>query len=215
MEFYATAQELVVWTKSTLLPEPTYDAASKKWSIAIDHDGTEVRLRPSHIILAAGAVGPPRIPRVPGLETFNGTVLHSSEFQGAALYKGKRVIVVGAGNSSADICQDSCSHEAESVTMIQRSCTGIMKNDVIMKMTLTEYPESEPTEISDFKKISTPRTLLKEMLLEIKDPFRELHQEIYDGLRSRGFKLPEYEPILTLTKFHESYGGELVVYSSI
>lgn len=209
MEFYATAQELVVWTGSTLLPTPTYDTGTKRWSVIIDRNGTEVPLNPSHIVLAAGAVGPPRIPDISTLNSFTGEKLHSSEFHGAAPYKGKRVVVIGAGNSSADICQDCCFQGAASVTMVQRSSTTIMKNESILDATLATFPLNEPTDVSDFRNASMPWGLKREVILKSKDAIAEAHKEMHDGLRSRGFDVNLSDGTGTLLKFHSSYGGRL------
>lgn len=209
MEFYATAQELVVWTNSTLLPAPKYDTKTKRWSVTIDRNDTEVRLNPSHIVLAAGAVGPPQIPDIPMLNSFIGEILHSSGFHGAAPYKGKRVVVIGAGNSSADICQDCCFQGAASVTMVQRSSTTIVKNDFILDMTLTSFPLGEPTDVSDFKDASMPWGLKREVILEMKDVIAEAHEEMHDGLRNRGFNVNLSDGTGTFLKFHSDYGGGL------
>lgn len=217
MEFYATAQELVVWTSSTILPKPIYDTETKRWSVTVDRNGTEVRLSPSHIVLAAGAVGPPRIPDIPTLSTFAGSVLHSSEFNGAAPYKGKHVVVVGAGNSSADICQDCCFQGASSVTMVQRSSTTIVKNEMILQMIMASYPEGVPTDVLDFKEMSMPWGLKREVLLEMKDAIAEAHREMHADLRSRGFDVNLSDGTGTLLKFHSDYGGKifLILYRPI
>ena len=53
------------------------------------------------IISATG--GEPFIPNVPGRSEFRGLQLHSLEYSSAAAFKGKRVVVVGGGNSGAQI----------------------------------------------------------------------------------------------------------------
>jgi cation diffusion facilitator CzcD-associated flavoprotein CzcO len=53
------------------------------------------------VISATG--GAPFIPDVPGRDEFLGTQLHSGEYAGPNAYSGQRVVVVGGGNSGAQI----------------------------------------------------------------------------------------------------------------
>ncbi|KAM5354790.1 hypothetical protein ACJ41O_001436 [Fusarium nematophilum] len=62
------------------------------------------------VVVASGHYSVPYIPAVEGLEEFEksrpGSVIHSKHFRGRDLYKGKRVVVVGASVSAADIAFD-------------------------------------------------------------------------------------------------------------
>src|SRR5690606_31164477 len=46
-------------------------------------------------------------PHWPGEEDFAGRLIHSSEYRDPAEFDGKRVLVVGAGNSGVDIAADA------------------------------------------------------------------------------------------------------------
>ncbi|KAK3367683.1 hypothetical protein B0H63DRAFT_85081 [Podospora didyma] len=62
------------------------------------------------VVVASGHYWVPYIPHVDGLEEFEkarpGSVLHSKHFRGRDQFKGKRVVVVGASVSAADIAFD-------------------------------------------------------------------------------------------------------------
>ncbi|KAK9774327.1 hypothetical protein SCAR479_08932 [Seiridium cardinale] len=62
------------------------------------------------VVVASGHYSVPYIPRIEGLEEFArtrpGSVIHSKHFRGREAYRGKRVIVVGASVSGADIAVD-------------------------------------------------------------------------------------------------------------
>ena len=60
-------------------------------------------IRTPAIVLATGNYGRPTIPPWPGLKHFNGALVHSAEFRNAWPFQGRDVLVVGAGNSAADI----------------------------------------------------------------------------------------------------------------
>lgn len=59
------------------------------------------------VITASGGQWTPFAPRFEGDDTFAGTIIHSSQYQDPSLFAGKRVLVVGAGNSGVDIAADA------------------------------------------------------------------------------------------------------------
>lgn len=58
------------------------------------------------VVVATGYEHTPKIPDWPGMGSFTGTVLHSSGYRNPQPYKGKRVLVVGAGSSAMEIVHD-------------------------------------------------------------------------------------------------------------
>ncbi len=58
------------------------------------------------VVVATGYEHTPKIPEWPGMDLFTGTVLHSSAYRNPQPYKGKRVLVVGAGSSAMEIVHD-------------------------------------------------------------------------------------------------------------
>lgn len=69
------------------------------------------------VILANGTLAEPSIPQFRG--TFTGEIMHTSEYKRATQLTGKRVLVVGAGNSGCDIAVDAV-HHAASIDMSVR-----------------------------------------------------------------------------------------------
>ena len=57
-------------------------------------------------IVATGYNGEPWIPDWPGRDGFAGELLHSSAYRNPAPFRGRDVLVVGAGNSGAEIAHD-------------------------------------------------------------------------------------------------------------
>ncbi|WP_233526363.1 flavin-containing monooxygenase [Actinomadura spongiicola] len=55
------------------------------------------------VIAATGAFGRPYRPEPPGLETFSGIVLHSSDYRRPEDFAGRRIVIVGGGNSAVQI----------------------------------------------------------------------------------------------------------------
>lgn len=55
------------------------------------------------VVSATGSFGNPYVPKFHGAEEFQGEILHSSQYISPEIFKGKRVAVVGEGNSGAQI----------------------------------------------------------------------------------------------------------------
>ncbi|BDV29996.1 flavin-binding monooxygenase [Microbacterium terricola] len=79
--------------------------------------GAAVEQRYDGVILANGTLAEPNVPAFRG--DFTGELLHTSAYKSAAQLSGKRVLIVGAGNSGCDIAVDAV-HHAASVDMSVR-----------------------------------------------------------------------------------------------
>ena len=67
-------------------------------------DGGEYRART--LISATGSFARPHHPQFPGQEAFRGRILHAAEYRNPGPFRGKRVVVVGAGNSAVQIAHE-------------------------------------------------------------------------------------------------------------
>lgn len=56
-----------------------------------------------YLVIATGWDTVPVMPSWPGADSFGKELIHSSEFRSAAAYRGRDILVVGAGNSGLDI----------------------------------------------------------------------------------------------------------------
>jgi cation diffusion facilitator CzcD-associated flavoprotein CzcO len=54
----------------------------------------------------------PKMPSYPGQETFAGEIIHSADYKGADILRGRRVLVVGAGNTGCDVAVESAQNAA-------------------------------------------------------------------------------------------------------
>lgn len=128
-EAYASLMELNVWTKTTV-SKATFDDAKSKWTVDIVRDGNPRTIRPAHVVFCTGHAGEPLVPSFPGQSEFKGKVYHGSQHKDASEsdIKGKKVIVVGTGNSGHDIAENFYEAGAE-VTMLQRRGTYVLSLD--------------------------------------------------------------------------------------
>lgn len=59
-----------------------------------------------HVVVSAGLHGEPFVPDFPGLDQFGGMVMHSSKYDDPALFKGKKVLCVGLGESGIGLMSE-------------------------------------------------------------------------------------------------------------
>ena len=189
LEQYAISQDLVVWTDARPLPIPKYDHETKKWTLFVNKKGISHRLQPSDIVVATGMFGDAIVPDIKDSITFKGRMLHSSSYNGGREFSGKRVVVIGAGNTSADICQDLCAHDAASVTMVQRSSTAVVKSSTIRVLLERVFPAELPIETCDTLFFSTPIRLIKKMLASSAEENWAHEKDIHEELKRAGMKL--------------------------
>jgi hypothetical protein len=93
---------------------PTSDEPGSTWDVTVRgvHGGTLKTLRYAAVVVANGHNWAPKLPRYPGLDGFAGTVLHASAYKDAAQVRGRRVLVVGAGNTGCDIAVEAAQQGA-------------------------------------------------------------------------------------------------------
>ncbi|TFK48085.1 FAD/NAD(P)-binding domain-containing protein [Heliocybe sulcata] len=191
LESYAQSLELDVWT-SAEVTEANQDETSKKWTVTVKRleTGQERKFTVDHLICALGWTGGlPKVPVYPAMEAFKGQIIHSSQYNAARDYLGKRVAVIGACTSAHDICADLAEHGVDA-TMVQRSGTCIVSVKEGNSRAFTVYTQGGlPIEKADLMFGSFPGALLKLMQKRLAKVIAEADAELLDGLRRRGFKL--------------------------
>ncbi|WP_323793246.1 ArsO family NAD(P)H-dependent flavin-containing monooxygenase [Nocardioides sp.] len=95
---------------------------------------TEVRTDHGHVqaravVNATGTWDRPFWPRLPGIEQFAGRQLHTHDYRGPDAFAGKRVLVVGGGNSGAQIAADLLG-TAQAVHWVTREPPRYLPDDV-------------------------------------------------------------------------------------
>lgn len=197
--------------RSRPVGRPTYSKDTKKWTLAIDRDGHDVVLHPAHIVLATGTLGAPYVPPFDGRDAFTGTVVHSTAYKNAELYAGKQVVVVGSGQSAADICEE-LARAGIAVTMVQRSPTEVSGRDWQMEKTLKAwFPQDVPAEVNDFKTLSVPRGYLRKRYMSEEEMQQYLAAQttLHEQLRKAGVLLDLSAPQIIL--WWERLGGRCSV----
>ncbi|MEU1467364.1 NAD(P)/FAD-dependent oxidoreductase [Streptomyces sp. NPDC005761] len=79
------------------------------------------------VVVATGFNHTPRLPDWSGRDTFTGELLHASEYRNPAPYAGKDVLVVGVGNTGAEIAVDLMEGGASRVRLAVRTVPHIVR----------------------------------------------------------------------------------------
>lgn len=84
--------------------EPLGAHAEGGWRVTLSNGETRTY---RGIVCANGVTWHASLPEYPGLDRFQGKVMHSVAYRSPDIFRGKRVLIVGAGNSGVDIACDA------------------------------------------------------------------------------------------------------------
>jgi cation diffusion facilitator CzcD-associated flavoprotein CzcO len=99
----------------------TWDAERLRWDIETSSGSYCADL----VVSATGPLSDPRIPDIPGLDSFPGNVFHSARWDHGYDLRGKRVAMVGTGASAIQIVP-SIQPEVARLTLFQRTPPWVM-----------------------------------------------------------------------------------------
>lgn len=95
-----------------------FDQTTNKWTVKTEDGRTA---RSTFLIIATGFAAKRHFPDWKGLDTFKGTIYHSSFWPESGVdVKGKKVAVIGTGSTGVQIAQE-CAKEAAELTVFQRT----------------------------------------------------------------------------------------------
>jgi amino acid transporter len=80
------------------------------------------------LIAAPGVTWHPNLPAIAGAEEFGGDLRHSVTFRDGSEFRGKRVLVVGAGNSGVDIACDAARNADQAFLSVRRGYRFVPKH---------------------------------------------------------------------------------------
>jgi putative flavoprotein involved in K+ transport len=126
LEAYARHFGLRVVTNTSIAAIRPDNSSGRRWEVhPVDGDVWRTRA----VVIATGQYRLPVIPPWPGRDRYNGRLVHSTDYTNAAPYAGARMLVVGAGNSGAEIATDLIDHGAASVAISIRTPPPIVPRD--------------------------------------------------------------------------------------
>jgi putative flavoprotein involved in K+ transport len=96
------------------------------WRLDTNHGSMEATV----VVIATGFNRDPLLPDWPGRESFTGALVHSADYRNPQPYRGKNVLVIGTGNSGAEIAVDLAEGGARDVTISVRTPPNILRRDL-------------------------------------------------------------------------------------
>jgi 4-hydroxyacetophenone monooxygenase len=105
----------------TTVEEAVFDEARAQWWVEVKtKDGGRETLEANALVTAVGQLNRPRLPDIPGVETFAGPSFHSAQWRHDVDLAGKRVAVIGTGASAFQFVPEIAPKVAH-LTVFQRT----------------------------------------------------------------------------------------------
>ncbi len=101
------------------------DRIDEAWQVTTQ----DTAYRAERVIIATGVNRTPKQPSWPGLESYRGKVVHSRYYKNAEPYVGKNVLVVGMGNTGAELALDLSEHQVHTYLSV-RSPISVVPRDL-------------------------------------------------------------------------------------
>lgn len=127
---------------NTEIVEAAYQQDSNLWQVTTA-DGDSYTCK--YFISAMGMISQPVIPKIDGMDRFQGPLFHSARWPEGLEWEGKRIGIIGAGATTVQMVPAMC-EKAESVTVFHRTANFILP---AMQAPMTEEWEKEIKENYD------------------------------------------------------------------
>ena len=98
----------------------SYDEAAQRWHVGVDGPDGEETLEANVVLSAVGAFNKPKVPDVPGRDSFGGPNFHTAEWPRDIDLRGRRVAVVGNGASAMQVVP-AIADTVDSLVVFQRA----------------------------------------------------------------------------------------------
>jgi cation diffusion facilitator CzcD-associated flavoprotein CzcO len=169
----------------------------ERWTVtSVGPDGVERTERFRGVVIATGTLAEPSIPTFAGERT--GELMHTSAYKDPEIFKDKRVLIIGAGNSGCDIAVDAV-HQARSVDLSVRSGYWFIPKYIFGRPADTLNQRKKP--LPAWLKTKVDGTLLR---LLTGDPTRF-------GFIKPDHRVYETHPILNTLVLHHAGHGDIAV----
>ncbi|KAF5702837.1 monooxygenase [Fusarium globosum] len=139
---YAEASEILDYLKATVTKSnlrqyiqfnttctgASWDERHSEWHVTLQKGGIpdkEIRVKCDVFILATGRLNNWKLPDIEGLNKFQGSVIHTADWQSGLDYRGKDIAVIGNGASSTQ-CLAKLSKDARSIGNFIRGPTYLV-----------------------------------------------------------------------------------------
>lgn len=120
-------------------PDGVSDSGRYSWQVETDRGTWHSQV----VVLATGQYSIPVVPSWQGRESFTGQLIHSSEYRNGRTWIGKRALVIGVGNSGAEIATDLANWGASFVAISIRTPPFLTRRETYgLPVQLLSFPMS-------------------------------------------------------------------------
>lgn len=179
----------------TMVTESEHDG--DRWTVGLQ-DGTSGRYRA--LVCATGTTWAPRMPAIPG--HLDGEVRHSVSYRDPMEFRGRRVLVVGLGNSGADIVCDAALIADAAFVSVRRGYHVIPKH--LFGIPTDEFAESGPS-----LPLRVERPVFTALLRVLQGDLTRF------GMPKPDHKLLESHPLLNSQLLHHLQHGDVSVKGAV
>jgi monoamine oxidase len=123
LEQYAEHHRLNVQTGIEVI---AIERADGVWQVRLPQG----EMRVHQVVVATGYNHTPYVPDWPGRDGFDGELIHAGVYRNGRPYAGRDVLVVGAGNTGAEIAVDLVEHGARRVRLAFRTPPHILRREL-------------------------------------------------------------------------------------
>ncbi|KAI0491859.1 hypothetical protein KFK09_026120 [Dendrobium nobile] len=105
------------------------------WRVRTEGMGKRREYVSRWVVAATGENAEEVVPDIAGMTTeFKGTAVHTSKYRSGEVYNGKKVLVVGCGNSGMEVCLDLCNNGARPGIVV-RDAVHILPREMLGQST--------------------------------------------------------------------------------
>ncbi len=110
---------------NTKLTAAKWDETDRRWEIIVENaEGGEERLTSNAIISASGLFNTPKLPDIPGIDSYRGKMFHTTAWDHSFDYSGKRVALIGTGSTGLQLAR-GVAEKASHLTVFQRTASWV------------------------------------------------------------------------------------------
>ncbi|HEY6857460.1 MAG TPA: NAD(P)/FAD-dependent oxidoreductase, partial [Mycobacterium sp.] len=114
---------------NTTVEGAQWDDEAQVWRVALAGGET---LDAQFLVAATGFLSQPRLPDIPGIDTFGGRIIHTADWDDSYSVQGRRAAVIGTGSTGVQVIPE-LAKKASELTVYQRTPIWVMpKPDVAL-----------------------------------------------------------------------------------
>ena len=107
---------------NTTVEGARWDDDAQVWEVALADGET---LSAQFLITATGFLSQPRTPDIPGIDTFSGRIIHTTDWDDSYSFKGRRAGIIGTGSTGVQVIPE-LAEEVSELTVYQRTPIWVM-----------------------------------------------------------------------------------------